>query len=62
MNQGKFGCAVMMTNLRLNPPQPVDVPAEPKARSRHAPVTQDIYSYRGYKHWMNSLRASWDKT
>jgi len=50
-----------MTNLRLNP-QPVAVPAEPKARSRHAVITHDLYSYRRYKHWMNNLRASWDKT
>jgi hypothetical protein len=62
MNQGKLSSAMTMTNLRLNPPQPVAVPAEPKTRSRHAVITHDLYSYRRYKHWMNSLRASWDKT
>jgi hypothetical protein len=62
MNQGKLSSATMMTNLRLNPPQPVAVPPEPKARSRHAIITHDFYSYRRNKHWMNSLRASWDKT
>jgi hypothetical protein len=61
MNQGKLSSAMAMTNLRLNPPQPVDVPAEAKARSRHGVITHDLYSYRRYKHWMNNLRASWDK-
>ena len=61
MNQGKLGSAMTMTNLRLNLPQPVAVPAEPKARSRHAAITHDLYSYRRYKHWMNNLRTSWDK-
>jgi hypothetical protein len=62
MNQGKLSSALMMTNLRLNPPQPVTVPAVPGARSRHAIITHDFYSYRRYKNWMNSLRVSWDKT
>jgi hypothetical protein len=62
MNQGKLSSAMTMTSLQLNPPQPVAVPAEPKTRSRHAAITHDLYSYRRYKHWMNSLRASWDKT
>jgi hypothetical protein len=62
MNQGKLSSAMMMMNLRMNPPQPVPVAAEPKARSRHAIITHDFYSYRRYKHWMNRLRASWDKT
>ena len=61
MNQGKLSSAMTMANLQLNPPQPVAVPAEPKVRSRHAAITLDLYSYRRYKHWMNSLRASWDK-
>jgi hypothetical protein len=62
MNQGKLSSAMMMTNLRLNPPQPVAVPTEPKVRARHAAITHDLYSYRRYKHWMNKLRDSWDKT
>jgi hypothetical protein len=57
MNQGKLSGAITMRNLRLNPPQPVDVPAESKARSRHGAITHDLYSYRRYKHWMNNLRA-----
>ena len=57
MNQGKLSSAMTMANLQLNPPQQV----EPKARSRHAAITLDLYSYRRYKHWMNNLRASWDK-
>jgi hypothetical protein len=61
MNQGKLSSAIAMTNLRLNPP-PVADPAEPKARSRHAVITHDLYSYRRYKNWMNNLRASWDQT
>ena len=61
MNQGKLNSAMLMANLQLNPPQPMAVPAETKARSRHAAITLDLYSYRRYKHWMNSLRASWDK-
>jgi hypothetical protein len=61
MNQGKLSSAMAMTNLRLNPPQPVDVPAEWKSRSRHAAITHDLYSYRRYRHWMNNLRASWDE-
>ena len=61
MNQAKLNGAVM-ANLRLNPPQPGAVPAEPKARSRHAAITHDLYSYRRYRHWMNNLRASWDET
>jgi hypothetical protein len=61
MNQGKLSSALAMTNLRLNPPQAADVPAEWKARSRHAAVTHDLYSYRRYRHWMNNLRTSWDK-
>jgi hypothetical protein len=35
---------------------------EPKAQSRHGAITHDLYSYRLYKHWMNNLRASWDKS
>ena len=60
MIQSKLGSAVTMTNLRLNS-EPVDVPAEPKPRSRHSAITHDLYSYRRYKHWMNNLRSSWDK-
>ena len=60
MNQGKLSSAMTMTNQRLNP-QPVAVPAEQKARSRHAAITHDLYSYRRYKHWMNNLRTSWGK-
>lgn len=62
MNQGKLISAMAMTNLRLNPPQTLSVPAAPKARSRHGAITHDLYSYRLYKHWMNNLRASWDKS
>jgi hypothetical protein len=62
MNQAKLSGAMKMTNLQPNPPQPVAVPAEPKARSRHAAITHDLYSYRRYKHWMNNIRASWDKS
>jgi hypothetical protein len=62
MNQGKPRTAMTMANLHLNPPQAAAVPAGPKARSRHAAITHDLYSYRRYKHWMNGLRASWDKT
>jgi hypothetical protein len=62
MNQGKFGSATTTTNLRLNVPQPVDVPPESKPRSRHAVITHDLYSYRRYKNWMNNLRASGHKT
>lgn len=62
MNQGKFGSVKTMTELRQNLPQRLDAPAEPKARSRHAAITQDLYSYRRYKHWMISLRASWEKS
>jgi hypothetical protein len=51
-----------MSNLRLNPPQPVAVPAEPKVRSRHAAIAHDFYSYRLGKHWMNNLRPVWDKS
>jgi hypothetical protein len=61
MTQGKLSSAMTMANLRLNPPQPVAGPAEQKARSRHAAITHDLYSYRRYKHWMNNLRASWDE-
>ncbi|HEY4443588.1 MAG TPA: hypothetical protein VGN30_04830 [Steroidobacteraceae bacterium] len=61
MNQGKRSSAMAMTNLRLNPPQTLSVPAEPKTRSRHDAITHDLYSYRLYKHWMNNLRASWGK-
>jgi hypothetical protein len=60
MNQGKLSSARTMANLRLNPPQPVAGPVE-QARSRHAAITHDLYSYRRYKHWMNNLRTSWDK-
>jgi hypothetical protein len=62
MNQGKLSGALAMTNQRLKTPQPAASPAEPKVRSRHAAITHDLYSYRGYKHWMNSVRASWDNT
>jgi hypothetical protein len=62
MNQGKLSGALAMTNQRLNPPQPAASPAEPKSRSRHAAITHDLYSYRGYKHWMNNVRASWNST
>jgi hypothetical protein len=62
MNQGKLSSALAMTNLRLDPPQAIAVPAEPKARSRHGAITHDLYSYRRYKHWMNNLRASWDES
>ena len=60
MIQNNLRSAVAMTNQQLNPPQPVATPAEPKARSRHAVITHELYSYRRYKHWMNNLRASWD--
>jgi hypothetical protein len=62
MNQGKLTSVMTVTNLRLNSAQPVAAPAEPTARSRHAAITHDLYSYRRYKHWMNNLRATWDKT
>jgi hypothetical protein len=62
MNQDKLGSGMTMTNQRLNSPQAAVTPAEPKARSRHAAITHDLYSYRRYKHWMNNLRVSWDKT
>ena len=56
MNQGKLSSAKTMADLRRNA-QLVDVPAESKARSRHAVITHDLYSYRRYKHWMNKLRS-----
>ena len=62
MNQGKLSSATLMTNLRQNPPPAAGVPAQTKARSRHAAITHDLYSYRLYKTWMNNLRTSWDKT
>jgi hypothetical protein len=62
MNRGKIASAMTMSNLRLNPPQPVAVPAEPKVRSRHAAIAHDFYSYRLGKHWMNNLRPAWDKS
>jgi hypothetical protein len=62
MNRGKVASAMAMANLRLNPPQPVAVPAEPRVRPRHAANASDLYSYRLHKHWMNNLRASWDET
>ena len=61
MNQAKFDGAKTMANLRQNLPPRLDVPVESKVRSRHAAITQDLYSYRRYKHWMISLRASWEK-
>ena len=62
MNQGKPTHARTVKNLRLQPPQPILVAAEPATRSRHAAITHDLYSYRRYKNWMNNLRATWDKT
>ena len=62
MNQGKFGNVKTTTYPGQNLPQQLDVPAEPKARSRHAAITHDLYSYRRYKHWMITLRASWEKS
>jgi hypothetical protein len=61
MNQGKAN-AMAMTNLHLNPAQPVAAAAAPQTRSRHAAITHDLYSYRRYKHWMHNLRTTWDKT
>jgi hypothetical protein len=58
MDQGKFVSAITMMNLRLNPPRPEHAPAEAKDWSRQAVNKHDLYSYRGYKHWMNGL-ASW---
>jgi hypothetical protein len=62
MNRGKIAGAITMSNLRLNPPQPVAVPAERNVRPRHAAITHDFYSYRLGKHWMNNLRPAWDKS
>ena len=61
MNQGNPRTATTMANLHLNPPQAAAVPAGPKARSRHAAITHDLYSYRSHTHWMNNLRPSRDK-
>jgi hypothetical protein len=55
MNQGNPRTAQTMTNLHLSPPQAAAAPAEPKARSRHAAITHDLYSYRSDKHWLNNL-------
>jgi hypothetical protein len=58
MNQGKpRTTTTTMANLRLNPPQAAAAPSGPKARSRHAAITHDLYSYRRYKHWMNNLQG-----
>jgi hypothetical protein len=62
MNHGKLPRPMTKTTPWINPPQPAAVPAEPKARSRHAAITHDLYSYRRYKNWMDNLRATWDKT
>ena len=62
MNQGKLTSATTATKLRLNRAQSVALPVEPKTRSRHAAITRDLYSYQRYKHWVNNLRVTWDKS
>ncbi len=61
MNHDKPPTATAMTVPRLNS-QPTTALVEPPTLSRHAAKAENLYSYRGYKHWMNNLRATWDKT
>ena len=52
----------MVTNLQA-PPQPEPgLPAGPKVASRHRSTTNDLYSYQGYKTWMNNARENWKET
>ena len=62
MNQGKPTLAKTVKKLHVQPPQPMVAAAAPTTRSRHASITHDLYSYRRYKHWMDNLRATWDKS
>jgi hypothetical protein len=39
-------------------PEPI-LPAGPKVASRRGPTTSDLYSYQGYKTWMNNARENW---
>ncbi len=44
-------------------PQPETIlPAGPKVSSRHRTITNDLYSYQGYKSWMNNAREKWKDT
>jgi hypothetical protein len=62
MNQGKLTTTSTLIRPRLNAVESVVVPVAPKTPSRHAVITRDLYSYQRYKHWMNNLRVTWDKT
>jgi hypothetical protein len=43
-------------NLRAIPQAEVLGSSEPVRRSRHTAVSNDLYTFQGYKTWMNNLR------
>lgn len=59
MKAGKVIARPAVTNLQAPPqPEPI-VPAGRKAAPRHGSTANDLYSYQGYKTWMNNARENW---
>jgi hypothetical protein len=60
MIEVKPGSQTATANLKVIPQAQVSVPTEPVRRSRHAPISNDLYTYQGYKTWMHNLRLTRD--
>jgi hypothetical protein len=60
MIEVKPGSQTATANSKVTPKAQVLGPTEPVRRSRHAPISNDLYTYQGYKTWMNNLRHTRD--
>jgi len=60
MIEVKPGSQTVAANLKVSSQTQASASAEPVRRSRHAPISHDLYTYRGYKTWMHNLRQTRD--
>ena len=49
------------TSVPSEPAKTLEAPAESKPAGRHPATHTDLYSYRGYKTWIEKVRGTWDE-
>jgi len=49
------------TGTRSVPAKTPGAPTDSKPAGRHPAINTDLYSYRGYKTWIEKVRSTWDE-
>jgi hypothetical protein len=49
------------TSVRSVPEKKPGAPTDSKPTGRHPATTADLYSYRGYKTWIEKVRGTWEE-